>query len=133
MVKGLKTLGSNKYFFDGSGVMLSGWQQSGSKWYYFKRNSTGSRAPAYVNTAKKIGGAYYAFDADGVMLKSGVKKAGGNSYYLKSTGKAFTKKWYKKSGKWYYFGADAKMVKNTSLKIGKKTYKFDKSGVCKNP
>jgi len=67
------------------------------------------------------------------MQKSGWKKdSKGNTYYLKSSGVAYTKKWNKKSGKWYYFGSNGKMVKGKSLKIGKKTYKFKSNGVCKN-
>ena len=133
-VKGLKELGEKYYFFDTKGIMKSGWKTIDGKKYYFKLNSTKTKAPAYVDCGKKIGSYYYLFNAKGVMQKSGVKSdSKGNSYYLKSDGKAYTKKWYKKSGKYYYFGSNGKMVKNTSLKIGKKTYKFDKKGVCKNP
>ena len=114
--------------------MQSGWQKIGSKKYYFKLNAAGNKAPAITGKAKKIDGYYYAFDSKGTMMKSGVKKvANGESYYLKSNGKAYTKKWYKKSGKWFYFSTNGKMVRNKSLKIDRKTYVFDKKGVCKNP
>ncbi len=134
-VTGLKTLEGKKYYFDKNGVMQSGWKTISKKKYYFKLNSDKTRAPAYTGVAKKIGSYYYVFSAKSVMLKSGVKTIAstGDKYYLKSTGKAYTKKWYKKSGKWYYFGSNGKMVVGKSLKIGKKTYKFDKNGVCKNP
>ena len=134
MYTGLKTISKKKYYFDSKGVMQSGWQTISKKKYYFKLDSKGEYAPAYMDVGKKIGSYYYLFNADGVMQKSGVKSdSKGNTYYLKSTGKAYTKKWYKKKGKSYYFGTNGKMVKGTSLKIGKKTYKFDKKGVCKNP
>ncbi len=134
-VKGLKELGGKFYYFDKNCVMQSGWKTVSGKKYYFKLNSDKTKAPAYVGTAKKIGSYYYVFSTKGVMQKSGVKTAAdtGDKYYLKSSGKAYTKKWYKKSGKWYYFGSNGKMVVGKSLKIGKKTYKFDKKGVCKNP
>ena len=151
--KGWKVIDDNKYYFDSkSGVMATSWKTIGGKRYYFNKTTgvvttgwkTISKKKYYFDpakdgaavkgVAKKIKGYYYLFDSKGVMQKSGVKKdSKGNSYYLKSTGKAYTKKWYKKSGKWYYFGSNGKMVKGKSLKIGKKTYKFKASGVCKNP
>ncbi|GEM_PF-4233425 len=133
-VTGLARIDGKLYYFNAKGVMQSGWQKIGSKKYYFKLNAAGNKAPAITGKAKKIDGYYYAFDSKGTMMKSGVKKAAnGESYYLKSNGKAYTKKWYKKSGKWFYFGSNGKMVKNKSVRIDKKTYSFDKKGVCKNP
>ena len=129
-VKGLQTIGSKKYFFDKSTCkIVTGWKTISKKKYYFNKTT----CAATVN-GKKIGKYYYLFNKSGVMLKSGLKDdTKGNTYYLKKDGKAYTKKWYKKSGKWYYFGSNGKMVKGKSLKIGKKTYKFNSKGVCKNP
>jgi len=132
MATGWKTIdGKRHYFNKDTGVVITGWKTISKKKYYFDPGKNGA---AVAGVAKKISGYYYLFDAKGVMQKSGWKKdSKGNTYYLKSTGKAYTKKWVKKSGKWYYFGSNAKMVKGKSLKIGKKTYKFTSTGVCKNP
>ncbi len=130
MVLGFKTIEGKRYYFSKkSGKMLTGWRELAGKKYYFNPK-TGA---ATVN-GKKIDGKYYLFSAKGVMQKSGWKNdSKGNTYYLKKSGVAYTKKWAKKKGKWYYFGSNGKMVKGTSLKIGKKTYKFKSNGICKNP
>jgi len=130
MVLGFKTIEGKRYYFSKkSGKMLTGWRELAGKKYYFNPK-TGA---ATVN-GKKIDGKYYLFSAKGVMQKSGWKNdSKGNTYYLKKSGVAYTKKWAKKKGKWYYFGFNGKMVKGTSLKIGKKTYKFKSNGICKNP
>ncbi|GEM_PF-5118559 len=122
-----KLIGSKWYYFGSSGHRVAGWKQLSKKWYYF------DKAGALVTGAKKIGKYYYLFNKSGVMQKSGWKKdSNGNTYYLKKDGKAYIKKWVKKSKKWYYFGSNGKMVKGKSLKIGKKVYKFKSDGVCKN-
>jgi len=104
------------------------WCEISGNWYHMDAKGK------IAKNCKKIGKYYYLFNSKGVMQKSGWKKdSKGNTYYLKKDGKAYTKKWAKKSGKWYYFGSNGKMVKGKSLKIGKKTYKFNSKGVCKNP
>ena len=129
ILKGWIKEDGKRYYYDKNGNMVKGWKQISSKWYYFSK-TTG----AAVTGVKKLGGKYYLFSSKGVMQKSGWKTdAEGNTYYLKSSGEAYTAKWVKKSGEWYYFGSDGKMVKDTSLKIGKKTYKFREDGSCKNP
>lgn len=116
-----------KYYFD-NGKLVTGWKTIGSSKYYFDP-VTG----AATKGVRKISGKYYLFASSGVMQKSGWKKDGkGNTYYLKKSGIAYTKKWAKKKRKWYYFGANGKMVKGKTLKIGKKRYKFKSNGVCKN-
>ena len=116
-----------KYYFD-NGKLMTGWKTIGSSKYYFDP-VTG----AATTGVRKISGKYYLFASSGVMQKSGWKKDGkGNTYYLRKSGAAYTKKWSKKKRKWYYFGANGKMVKGKTLKIGKKRYKFKSNGVCKN-
>ena len=129
MATGWLTVGGKKYYLNKtSGAMITGWKTISSKKYYFN-TSTGAATVG----GKKIGKYYYLFDSKGIMQKSGWKKdSKGNTYYLKKDGKAYTKKWAKKSKKWYYFGSNGRMVKGKSLKIGKKTYKFKSDGVCKN-
>ena len=112
--------------------MLTGWKTVGSSKYYFDP-STG----AATTGVRKISGKYYLFASNGVMQKNGWKSDGkGNTYYLKKSGAAYTKKWVKKKKKkkrkWYYFGSNGKMVKGKTIKIGRKRYKFKKNGVCKN-
>ena len=127
---GLKNIHGKIYLFDENGVMQSGWQIADNKRYYFETDSESRLAPAYTGGIKKIGSYYYLFDKTGVMQKSGVKKASnGDKYYLMNSGRAYTKKWYKKSGKWYYFGKYGKMVSSIVLKIDSYYYLFDENGV----
>ncbi len=131
-LNGLITDENGKTYYYDSGKMLTGWKTVGSSKYYFDP-STG----AATTGVRKISGKYYLFASNGVMQKNGWKKDGkGNTYYLKKSGAAYTKKWVKKKKKkkrkWYYFGSNGKMVKGKTIKIGKRRYKFKKNGVCRN-
>lgn len=60
---GWATISKSKYYFDSNGVMSTGWQTIDGLKYYFA-----SSGKMYKNTTKKIGGAYYTFDGNGVCL-----------------------------------------------------------------
>ena len=131
-LNGLKTEEDGKTYYYLKGVRQVGWKTVGGSKYYFDI-ITG----AATTGVKKISGKYYLFASNGVMQKNGWKSDGkGNTYYLKKSGAAYTKKWVKKKKKkkrkWYYFGSNGKMVKGKTIKIGKRRYKFKKNGVCRN-
>ena len=112
------------YYFYGSGAMASstwignsyvdesgawipnpvneGWIKSGRRWWY--QNANGSY-PA--NVWKRIGGAWYHFDASGWM-QTGWILDGSTWYYLNADG-AMRTGWLKDGDTWYYLNADGAM------------------------
>lgn len=99
----------------------NGWQQSGSKWYYYQN---GKKTVGW----KKISGKWYYFNSSGVM-QTGWKKIAGKWYYLKNG--VMQTGWKKISGKWYFFNASGVMQTGT-VRINKRNYTFDKNGVWIN-
>lgn len=127
----------------------SGWQKSGSKWYYYKngKKATGwltlSTGKYYLDTNgvmitgwKKLSGSWYYFNKnssnEGVM-KKGWLTEGTKRYYLKSNGKMATGR-YTVGGRTYYFSP--KKISGYSegqritgwKKLSDKWYYFRKSG-----
>ena len=113
------------YILTSSGAMVdSGWSKLQEKWYY-------SNAYGKISQQKweKIGGVWYYFDQDGVMLSNTIfddylftnsgamaesswVKQDGQWYYALASGKLIKNKWDKISGTWYYFNKDATMASN---------------------
>ena len=92
------------------------WVKTSAGWKY-QISENGAVAK---NTWKKIDGAWYYFDASGVMLNKW-QKISGYWYYL--SGGKMTTGWKKISGGWYYFGNDGRMV-NGWKKISGNWYYF---------
>ena len=113
------------YILTSSGAMVDyGWSKLQDKWYY-------ANAFGKISQQKweKIGGVWYYFDQDGVMLSNTIfdgylftnsgamaenswVKQDGQWYYSLSSGKVIKNKWDKISGTWYYFNKDAAMASN---------------------
>ena len=113
------------YILTSSGAMVdSGWSKLQEKWYY-------ANAYGKISQQKweKIGGVWYYFDQDGVMLSNTIfddylftnsgamaesswVKQDGQWYYALASGKLIKNKWDKISGTWYYFNKDATMASN---------------------
>ena len=113
------------YILTSSGAMVdSGWIKLQEKWYY-------ANAYGKISQQKweKIGGVWYYFDQDGVMLSNTIfddylftnsgamaesswVKQDGQWYYALASGKLIKNKWDKISGTWYYFNKDATMASN---------------------
>ena len=115
-------------------VKKEGWQQENSQWLFYENNQP-------VINWKKIGGVWYYFNQNGVMLsntvfndyifsKSGALvenswiKLGDNWFYASEEGKIAKNKWKKISGVWYYFNQDGIMLNNTIYN----DYLFNASG-----
>lgn len=98
--------GPNTFYADADGVLRIGWASIAGKKYYFKTDSSMAK---YTNT---INGKTYYFNSSGVMHTGWLK--------------------YNSTGKWSYFDQNGVMLKNTTRMIGNKTYYFDKDGSCKN-
>ena len=113
------------YILTSSGAMVdSGWSKLQEKWYY--ANAYGKISQQKL---EKIGGVWYYFDQDGVMLSNTIfddylftnsgamaesswVKQDGQWYYALASGKLIKNKWDKISGTWYYFNKDATMASN---------------------
>ena len=69
----------NYGYFDLPGVQLTGWQKSGSKWYYYENGQ--KVKSAWREITGKSGTFWYYLGADGAML-TGTQKIGGKVYHL---------------------------------------------------
>ena len=113
------------YILTSSGAMVdSGWGKIKDKWYYAKPSGKIAK-----QEWKQIGGVWYYFDKDGIMLSNTIfddyiftnsgamaestwVKQDGKWYYALSSGKLSKNKWDKIDGTWYYFNKDATMASN---------------------
>ena len=137
-VTGERQIGGHWYYFDGNGVMQTGFVNLGSKtvyynsdgqmlygeqkinnaWYYFD-TITGARITGFYNLPGKT--VYYGSDG---QMRYGEQKIN-NAWYCfdTSTGKMITG-FYDLPGKVVYYGADGKMLYGEQ-KIGNCYYYFD--------
>ena len=137
-VTGERQIGGHWYYFDGNGVMQTGFVNLGSKtvyynsdgqmlygeqkinnaWYYFD-TITGARVTGFFNLPDKT--VYYG--ADGKM-RYGEQKINNAWYYFDTTTGARVTGFYNLSGRIVYYGADGKMLYGEQ-KIGSYYYYFD--------
>ena len=137
-VTGERQIGGHWYYFDGNGVMQTGFVNLGSKtvyynsdgqmlygeqkinnaWYYFD-TITGARVTGFFNLPDKT--VYYG--ADGKMLY-GEQKINNAWYYFDTTTGARVTGFYNLSEKIVYYGADGKMLYGEQ-KINNAWYCFD--------
>ena len=103
--------------------VITGWQQMGSKYYYFDRYGV-----MQVGVTK-IGSSLYLLDNNGAR-KTGFVKLNGKQYYADSKGK-LKLGWQTYKGKKYYFSTKTGAALTGLQTISKKQYYFDKNGVMK--
>lgn len=106
------------YILTSSGAMVdSGWSKLQEKWYY-------ANAYGKISQQKweKIGGVWYYFDQDGVMLSNTIF----DDYLFTNSGAMVESSWAKQDGQWYYALASGKLIKNKWDKIGGTWYYFNK-------
>ena len=106
-----EVIGSQTYYFDSNGYMVTGWKQIGSNWYYF--NGSG------IMVQNNWAGNYY-FDGDGKMVRD---RWIGN-YYVGSDGCMVTNRWIGN----YYVGSNGLMVTGWQC-ISGQWYYFDSNGI----
>lgn len=83
-----------------NGTVKTGWQQSGSTWYYYENNTP-------VTGWKQIDGTWYYFNDSGVM-QTGWLNDNGTWYYLYDGGSMATG-WISVNGTWYYLNTSGAM------------------------
>ena len=126
-----EVIGSQTYYFDSNGYMVTGWKQLGSNWYYF--NGSG------IMVQNNWAGNYY-FDGDGKMVRDrwiGNYYVGSDgcmvinrwigNYYVGSNGLTVTG-WQCISGQWYYFDSNG-IYQTGERYLGGEYYYFNAQGV----
>ena len=119
----LYKIGKDTYYFDKDGWMVTGWQQIGGKWYYFRswggmqyntlfgveKNGITDYYYAHEDGSMasgewiKIDGEWYYFRDWGGRLYNAFHDDGENIFYLKADGRMAHDEWLKLNGEWYYF------------------------------
>ena len=138
MLTGWQEVDGKKYFFrkkaEGAapiGSAYSGWKKQDGRWYYFKSGNQ----QAVSNGLVKISKQYYFFDKNARMYKGGWKTIDGKLYHFqKQTNKARkgyadTKIWLKKGGEKYYASSKGAMLTDSWLKYKGDYYYLDEDGV----
>ena len=91
-----------------------------TQWMYYNKTGTYSK-----DCWEKIGGAWYYFDEDGIML-NGWQKIDGIWYYFRNSGSMYTG-WLQWGDSWYYLKSSGAMATGWE-KVGGRWYLFDDSG-----
>ena len=81
------------------------WEHDGSRWTY---RLTGVLATGWQN----VDGTWYLFDSAGTML-TGLKKDGGETYYLGQSGGMWRNRWVCVEGDWYYLLPSGVMARDS--------------------
>ena len=98
MVTGWREIGGVRYWFAPSGAMATGWRQIDGTWYWFE--SSGAMASGW----RQIGGTWYWFDGSGAMV-TGLHTVNGVNYLFLDNGAMATGRTkYQDS---YYFHKDS--------------------------
>ena len=116
------------YYGDSNGLLLSGWQMIGGKWYYFDPEYY------YMYTGYgNIDGKVYMFDTNGAWTTTPgwleIKNGGYSTwYYLQADGTPYMG-WKQFGSVWYYFNTyTGSMASNGVYRINDKYYAFDANG-----
>ena len=118
-------------FYYAGGKRKKGWLLYESEWYYLDPYD----GHMHSDTGLKIGGKWYYFGMDGVMLKKqwviAVQDTTVNGEvtlwaYVGKNGEAY-QGWHKMGGKWYYFWNSFALA-GCTWKIGNKNYVFGADG-----
>ena len=141
--------GYERFAFDEDGDLVVKWyQDKNGNWYYFDEDDV----YLYGGGLWEIDGAYYAFDADCIMLSgqwynaeyidpsywfyldagdghavTGWNKINGKWYYMEPDGGLMLTGWQNVDGKWYYMNGSGAMVTGWN-KISGKWYYMNGSG-----
>ena len=99
-------------------VNKEGWQKENNQWRYYENNQP-------VSNWKKIAGAWYYFNQDGIMLSNTIF----NDYLLNNSGALTESSWVKIDNQWYYATEDGKVTRNNWKKIAGVWYRFDENGI----
>ena len=99
-------------------VIKEGWKKEQGNWRFYENNQS-------VVNWKKIGGVWYYFDKEGVMLSRTIY----DDYLFQGSGAMAENDWVKISDKWYYATASGKISRNKWEKIKGTWYYFNSDGL----
>lgn len=102
MLTGWQKIGGKWYYLRDSGEMATGWQYVDNQWYYLDSNG------AMLTGWQLINGKWYLLSSSGAML-TGWQKVGGNWYYMNSSGAMLTG-WQYINNQWYYLNSSGAML-----------------------
>ena len=121
-VRGWANDNSTWYYLDPTtGIMQTGWQQLGNKWYYLR--SSGAMATGWY----QVGSSWYYLDAQNGDMKTGWAYVGNKWYYLRSSGTMATG-WLQDGSTWYYLNASNGDMKTGWFQVNGKWYYAYSSG-----
>ncbi|WP_323063242.1 C39 family peptidase, partial [Limosilactobacillus reuteri] len=102
LVKGIKTIGQNTYYFNDSGVLNTDtFYTNWGRTYYF-----GDDGARWDNRFYNNWGRTYYFQGDGARLDNGFYNNWGRTYYFQADGSRLDNGFYNNWGRTYYFGSD---------------------------
>ena len=105
---------SGTYYAYSDGSIATGWAKIDGDWYYFgtygarvegQTFEIGEDETVEIPAVIYINGAYYAFNAEGVMY-TGWFSVDGRWFYANADGSLKLNTWFKDNGSWYYLGAN---------------------------
>ena len=102
LVKGIKTIGQNTYYFNDSGMLNTDtFYTNWGRTYYF-----GDDGARWDNRFYNNWGRTYYFQGDGARLDNGFYNNWGRTYYFQADGSRLDNGFYNNWGRTYYFGSD---------------------------
>lgn len=107
MKTGWQKSGSTWYFMDAKGVVKTGWMQDAkNKKYYYLDTTSGAMQTGWLTIGKNK----YHLGSDGAR-RTGLNVITTNIYYMSASGVVQSQQWQTVANKTYYFGSDGKAVK----------------------
>ncbi|VMK45744.1 choline binding protein F [Streptococcus pneumoniae] len=98
------------YYLDpATGIMQTGWQHLGNKWYYLR--SSGAMATGWYQD----GSTWYYLDAENGDMKTGWYQEGSTWYYLNASNGDMKTGWFQVNGNWYYAYDSGALAVNTTV------------------
>ncbi|MCC4422990.1 C39 family peptidase [Limosilactobacillus reuteri] len=124
LVKGIKTIGQNTYYFNDSGVLNTDtFYTNWGRTYYF-----GDDGARWDNRFYNNWGRTYYFQGDGARLDNGFYNNWGRTYYFQADGSRLDNNFYSNWGRTYYFQADGSRLDNNFYSNWGRTYYFQADG-----
>lgn len=117
-------INGNTYYFNGKGIMNTGWNKEGSYWRYYNKKGEGVEGAMVKDTWKKINGKWYYFYEDGKMAADTTI----GTWYVNKSGAWTVDQWKKSSGRYWYAYKEGGYAKNEFVAINGNQYAFDGKG-----
>ncbi|ACF55634.1 TPA: choline-binding protein CbpC [Streptococcus pneumoniae] len=109
MQTGWQYLGNKWYYLRSSGAMATGWYQEGTTWYYLDQPN-GDMKTGW----QYLGNKWYYLRSSGAMA-TGWYQDGSTWYYLNTSNGDMTTGWFQVNGKWYYAYSSGALAVNTTV------------------